>query len=117
MAKEHLGFIGVGRMGGPMARRLIEAGYQLTIYDTNEVAMAPLCALGASRAASAAQVASAAEAVFASLPTPEIVAAVAEAPAATASGPSSISRRRGRACRPRSPRGSASIGSSRSILR
>ncbi|MBX6367350.1 MAG: NAD(P)-dependent oxidoreductase [Rhodospirillales bacterium] len=79
MAKEHLGFIGVGRMGGPMARRLIEAGYQLTIYDTNEAAMAPLCALGASRAASAAQVASAAEAVFASLPTPEIVAAVAEA--------------------------------------
>lgn len=79
MAKEHLGFIGVGRMGGPMARRLIEAGYRLTIYDTNEAATAPLCALGAIRAASAAQVASAAEAVFASLPTPEIVAAVAEA--------------------------------------
>lgn len=79
MAKEHLGFIGVGRMGGPMARRLIEAGYGLTVYDTSEAAMAPLLALGAARAASAAQVASAAEAVFASLPTPEIVAAVAEA--------------------------------------
>ena len=37
-----IGFIGVGRMGGPMARRLIEAGDQLTIYDTSEAAMQPV---------------------------------------------------------------------------
>jgi 3-hydroxyisobutyrate dehydrogenase-like beta-hydroxyacid dehydrogenase len=79
MAKEHLGFIGVGRMGGPMARRLLEAGYGLTIYDTNEAAVAPLVAKGAQRASSPAQVASAAETVLASLPTPEIVRAVAAA--------------------------------------
>ena len=77
MAKGRFGFIGVGRMGSPMARRLIEAGYALTIYDKNEAAMAPFAALGAERAASVAQVASAAQTVFASLPTPEVVDAVA----------------------------------------
>jgi 3-hydroxyisobutyrate dehydrogenase-like beta-hydroxyacid dehydrogenase len=79
MAKEHLGFIGVGRMGGPMARRLLEAGYGLTIYDTNEAALAPLVAKGAQRASSPAQVASAVETVLASLPTPDVVQAVAGA--------------------------------------
>lgn len=79
MTKELIGFIGVGRMGSPMARRLIEAGYSVTVYDTNELAVAPLVALGATQAHSIAQVASAAETVFASLPTPEIVHAVATA--------------------------------------
>jgi 3-hydroxyisobutyrate dehydrogenase-like beta-hydroxyacid dehydrogenase len=79
MAKEHLGFIGVGRMGGPMARRLLEAGYGLTIYDTNEAAVAPLVARGAESATSPAQVASAAQTVFASLPTPDVVQEVAAA--------------------------------------
>ena len=79
MEKEHLGFIGVGRMGGPMARRLLEADYRLTVYDTNEAALAPLVARGAQRATSPAQVASAAETVLASLPTPDIVQVVAEA--------------------------------------
>ncbi len=79
MAKEHLGFIGVGRMGGPMARRLLEAGFGLTIFDTNDAAVAPLVAKGAQRASSPAQVASAAETVLVSLPTPDIVRAVSSA--------------------------------------
>ena len=41
---EHLGFIGVGRMGSPMAGRLIDAGHKLTIFDTNRAATAPLVA-------------------------------------------------------------------------
>jgi 3-hydroxyisobutyrate dehydrogenase-like beta-hydroxyacid dehydrogenase len=80
MAKETIGFIGVGRMGGRMARRLIDAGYALTIYDTSAEAMAPLVALGATRLDSPAAVASAAEIVFASVPTPTIVQAVALGP-------------------------------------
>lgn len=79
MAKGHIGFIGVGRMGSPMARRLLEAGFALTVYDTNDAAMAPLVARGAERANSIAQVASAAETVFVSLPTPDVVEAVATA--------------------------------------
>ena len=77
---EHLGFIGVGRMGGPMAGRLIDAGHRLTLYDTNAAAMAPLVARGAERAVSARDLADRVETVLASLPTPDIVRAVAAGP-------------------------------------
>ena len=73
MAKQSLGFVGVGRMGSPMGRRLIEAGYPLTIFDTSEAAIEKLVKIGATRADSPAAVASAAEIVFVSLPTPPIV--------------------------------------------
>ena len=34
MSKPTLGFIGVGRMGAPMASRLLAAGYPVTVFDT-----------------------------------------------------------------------------------
>jgi 3-hydroxyisobutyrate dehydrogenase-like beta-hydroxyacid dehydrogenase len=80
MAERHVGFIGVGTMGNPMAVRLIEAGYRITVYDTNETAIARLVQRGAERAASPAEVASLAETVLVSLPTPDIVKAVALGP-------------------------------------
>src|SRR5271154_3205990 len=80
MSEKNVGFVGVGRMGGPMCRRLIEAGYSLTIFDKSDAAMRPLEALGAKRVDSPAAVASAAEIVLASLPTPPIVQAVALGP-------------------------------------
>ena len=80
MPQQSIGFIGVGRMGARMARRLIQAGYQLTIHDTSAEAIAPLIEAGAKRAGSPAAVASAAEIVFASVPTPPIVQAVALGP-------------------------------------
>jgi 3-hydroxyisobutyrate dehydrogenase-like beta-hydroxyacid dehydrogenase len=76
MAQEEIGFVGVGRMGGPMAVRLLDAGYPLTVYDTNADAVKALVARGAKAAASAEAVASAAETVLMSLPTPPIVQAV-----------------------------------------
>ena len=63
-----------------MARRLLEVGYGVTIYDTSEAALAALEKLGARRAESPAAVASAAEIVIGSLPTPPIVQAVALGP-------------------------------------
>ena len=72
-----LGFIGLGNMGLPMARRLIEAGHSLVVYDTRNDAVAPLVALGAKLAASPADVADRVETVMASLPEPQIVAKVA----------------------------------------
>jgi 3-hydroxyisobutyrate dehydrogenase-like beta-hydroxyacid dehydrogenase len=72
-----LGFVGVGRMGGPMASRLLDAGYRLCIYDVSEEATKPLVARGAELAASPAEVASTAEIVFMSLPTPDVVREVA----------------------------------------
>ncbi len=80
MTKENIGFVGVGRMGVRMVRRLIQADYPVTIYDTSADAMAPLLEIGAKRADSPAAVGSAAEIVFASVPTPPIVQAVALGP-------------------------------------
>jgi 3-hydroxyisobutyrate dehydrogenase-like beta-hydroxyacid dehydrogenase len=72
-----IGFIGLGKMGQPMARRLIEAGHSLVIYDTRNDAVAPLIALGARVASSPADVGDRVETVMASLPEPHIVAGVA----------------------------------------
>jgi 3-hydroxyisobutyrate dehydrogenase-like beta-hydroxyacid dehydrogenase len=77
MPDKQLGFIGVGRMGNHMAGRLLEAGYAVTIYDTNETAVQRLEQRGAKRAKSAADVAAQCETVLVSLPTPDIVKAVA----------------------------------------
>ncbi len=64
-----IGFIGLGNMGGPMARRLLEAGHKLVIYDTRNDAVAPFVALGAQLASSPADVADRVETVMASLPS------------------------------------------------
>src|SRR4051795_13777749 len=77
MPDKQLGFIGVGRMGIHMAGRLIDAGYAVTVFDTNETAMQRLEQRGAKRAKSPADVASQCETVLVSLPTPDIVKAVA----------------------------------------
>ena len=72
-----IGFIGLGQMGFHMARRLVEAGHRLTVCDVKPEAIDRLTALGARAAASPREVADAAETVMASLPTPDIVLAVA----------------------------------------
>jgi len=72
-----IGFIGLGKMGFPMARRLLEAGHRVVAYDTRSEPLDQLAALGAERAASIREVADRAETVMASLPTPDIVHAVA----------------------------------------
>jgi 3-hydroxyisobutyrate dehydrogenase-like beta-hydroxyacid dehydrogenase len=69
-----LGFIGLGNMGLPMARRLVEAGHQVIAFDTRSDALAQL---GAPAAASPRDVADRAETVLASLPTPAVSLAVA----------------------------------------
>jgi 3-hydroxyisobutyrate dehydrogenase-like beta-hydroxyacid dehydrogenase len=73
----HLGFIGVGKMGGPMAGRLLAAGHTLMLFDAHEAAMRPLLQRGARKAESAAAVAAEVETVLVSLPTPDIVKQVA----------------------------------------
>jgi 3-hydroxyisobutyrate dehydrogenase-like beta-hydroxyacid dehydrogenase len=70
---EVLGFVGVGKMGSPMAARLMDAGHRLTVYDIDEEAMRPLVARGAGRASSSREVADEADIVFFSLPEPRDV--------------------------------------------
>jgi hypothetical protein len=64
-----IGFIGLGKMGFPMARRLIEAGHKLTVFDTRKDAVDKLIALGAQAASSPKDIADRVETVMASLPS------------------------------------------------
>jgi 3-hydroxyisobutyrate dehydrogenase-like beta-hydroxyacid dehydrogenase len=67
------GFIGVGRMGAHMARRLLKAGHSLTVFDTSADALRDMEKSGAQVASSALDVANLTETAFVSLPTPDIV--------------------------------------------
>src|ERR1700710_3223825 len=64
-----IGFIGLRKMGFPMARRLIEAKHKLTVFDTRKVPVDKLVALGAQAAASPKDIADRCETVMASLPS------------------------------------------------
>ena len=81
-----IGFIGLGNMGFHMARRLVEAGHQLVVSDTRPQAVARLTEMGAQAAASPAEIADRVETVIASLPTPDIVHAVATGPGGVIEG-------------------------------
>jgi hypothetical protein len=72
-----IGFIGLGNMGGPMARRLIEAGHKLVVYDTRNDAVAPLVSLGAQLGSSPQDVADRVETVMVSLPSLQVSEKVA----------------------------------------
>src|SRR5437879_7365232 len=64
-----IGFIGLGKMGFPMARRLIEAKHQLAVFDRRRDAVDKLVALGAQAASSPKDIADRCETVLASLPS------------------------------------------------
>ncbi|WP_342246628.1 3-hydroxyisobutyrate dehydrogenase [Pseudomonas sp. OTU5201] len=53
----HIGFLGLGNMGGPMARNLLKAGHTLTVFDPSPLATAALVELGARTAGSPAELA------------------------------------------------------------
>ncbi|ASJ73187.1 NAD(P)-dependent oxidoreductase [Granulosicoccus antarcticus] len=73
-------FIGLGNMGGPMARNIARAGYELTVYDLDPDKVAQLCALGAQPAISALDAATGADVVMTSLPNPKVTQAMATGP-------------------------------------
>ena len=54
---EQIGFVGLGIMGKPMARNLMKAGYELTVYDIVGDAMEELVSDGANGASSCREVA------------------------------------------------------------
>src|SRR5665213_412717 len=81
-----VGFIGLGKMGGPIAARLLAKCGRLTEFDMRPAAAQPLTLKGAELAGTAAEVASRTEIVFVSLPNPEIVRAVALGPDGVSDG-------------------------------
>jgi 3-hydroxyisobutyrate dehydrogenase-like beta-hydroxyacid dehydrogenase len=64
-----IGFIGLGNMGFPMARRLVEAKHQLTVFDTRQEVVDKFVAMGAQAASSPKDVADRVETIMASLPS------------------------------------------------
>ncbi len=60
----NLAFIGIGLMGAPMARRLLDAGHQVAVWNRSRDKLAPLVARGARPATSPAEAARGAEAVM-----------------------------------------------------
>jgi 2-hydroxy-3-oxopropionate reductase len=77
-APSEVGFVGLGAMGSHMARRLVEAGHPVTVFDTDAGAAARAVDTGARAAESATAVAAAASIVLVSLPSPDVVGAVAD---------------------------------------
>ena len=70
---ETIGFIGLGIMGKPMAKNLINAGYTLVVCDINPVPVSELVADGAAEAKTPAEVANRAKKIITMLPDgPEV---------------------------------------------
>ena len=76
---EQIGFIGLGIMGLPMAKRLLEAGYQLLVNDVSQERVEILTRLGA-RSAACSQIGQECGLVFTILPNGSIVQRVLFAP-------------------------------------
>ena len=74
-ARTRVGFIGLGHMGAPMARQLIKAGYDVTVWSRSAAPVDDLVAHGATRADSPAD-AIATGHLFSMLPTEDTVRAV-----------------------------------------
>lgn len=68
-----VGFVGLGRMGKPMAKRLIEAGHDLRVKDVLAIAESEIIELGAIGCGTLTELAAGSEVVLTMLPGPEQV--------------------------------------------
>lgn len=71
--KKRIGFIGLGIMGRPMSSNLLKAGYELSVFDINQEAVAKLAAEGARASATPKEVAEHSEIIFTMLPNSQHV--------------------------------------------
>ena len=81
-----LGFIGTGLMGAPMARRLLAAGYPLTVWNRTAAKAAPLVEAGAAAGADPADVAARSDIVFTCLTDTAAMEAAVFGPRGIAAG-------------------------------
>lgn len=70
---QKIAFIGLGNMGGPMAKNLLKNKYEVTVYDLNQTAVADLKAAGAGSADSALDAVKSADVIISMLPNGAIV--------------------------------------------
>jgi len=71
--KDRLGFIGIGYMGRPVARRLLESGFKLTAYDQNHSKSEELIQYGGKVVQSVSELSSSCDVVLSCLPSDEAV--------------------------------------------
>jgi 3-hydroxyisobutyrate dehydrogenase-like beta-hydroxyacid dehydrogenase len=71
--RPRIGFVGIGKMGAPMTRRLLAAGYPVTVHDIRTEAVAEVRRAGAVSAGSPAAVAAGTDVVITMLPDPPAV--------------------------------------------
>ncbi|WP_248738092.1 NAD(P)-dependent oxidoreductase [Pseudomonas sp. MWU12-2029] len=81
-----LGFAGIGLMGLPMCRRLLAAGYPLTVWNRNPDKCAPLVEAGARQVATPAELCGQADVVMLCLADTAVVREVVFGPAGVAEG-------------------------------
>jgi len=77
---DRLGFVGIGYMGRPIARRLLESGFKLTAYDRNRAKAEELVRYGGTIAESVAGLSSSCNVVLSCLPSDEAVLATYREP-------------------------------------
>ena len=75
MAKQRVGFLGMGAMGGAMARRLVQSGFSVSGYEVDAARAERAAKDGVTLAKSAAAAAATADVVMSSLPNPPAVRA------------------------------------------
>lgn len=77
-ARAKLGFLGLGAMGQPMVRNLVNAGYTVNVYDVRSERIDASVAAGAVAAPDAATVVAQSDVVLTSLPSSESFVELAE---------------------------------------
>ena len=75
-----LGFIGIGYMGSPIARRLLEAGFKLTAYDRDSSKAQELIRYGGVVAESVASLSASCDVILSCLPNDEVVESAYKGP-------------------------------------
>src|SRR5690242_5818019 len=75
-AMTNIAFIGVGNMGGPMARNLLKAGHKVSAFDLSDAVLDPVLKAGAAKGATANEAVKDAEVVITMLPAGQHVRSV-----------------------------------------
>jgi 3-hydroxyisobutyrate dehydrogenase len=75
-----LGFVGIGYMGRPIARRLLEAGFKLTAYDRDPKKAGELVQYGGTVARSVSELSSSCDVLLSCLPSDQVVLGVYQGP-------------------------------------
>jgi 3-hydroxyisobutyrate dehydrogenase-like beta-hydroxyacid dehydrogenase len=78
--KNKIGFVGIGYMGRPIAKRLLEAGFKVAAYDRDRGKANELIQFGGTVAESIADLASSCDVVLSSLPNDDVVLDVYKGP-------------------------------------